>query len=262
MTSQAAPKSIKALVSWAHKDESWTKKESAAWEAEVMEFTLALRQNGIDADIDLFYSHDNLADWTRFGQKAVEESEYVLVAISKAWAERWSGTNKPNVGAGVAVEADTLKGLFNSDQDALQNKLKIVVLGSKSASEIPHDMARFQRFPVDVYQPETFTDLLRTLTNQPYYVKPPLGNVPVLSPAVTKAPRQLAKSDVLSSPRAMSPARPISAPKPLDPEKLKHDYDFLSAELKLGHADTAKVLKKMSRIRQQLQALDEDGASP
>ncbi|MDP9983884.1 hypothetical protein J2W14_003307 [Pseudarthrobacter oxydans] len=255
LTTTAVSKSLKVLVSWAHKDESWNTKETAAWETEVMDFALVLRHNGIDADVDLFYSHDKLADWTRFGQKAVEESEYVLVAMTKAWAERWSGTNKPNVGAGVAVEADTLKGIFNTNQDSLQNKLKIVVLASKGASDIPHDMARFQRFHVDVNKPETFTDLLRTLTNQPYYVKPPLGNVPVLSPAVRRAPRQLA-SDALSPSRAMSPRLVSPHEPPADPENLKQEYDFLSAELKLGHADTTKVLKKMSKIRQQLQELE------
>jgi hypothetical protein len=241
-------KPIKVLVSWAHTDKGWSKDETDAWEAEVMKFTLGLIDSGIDADLDLFHAHDNLADWTRFGQKAVEESDYVLVAMSKPWAERWSGNNKPTVGAGVAVEADTLKGIFSANQDALQNKLKIVVLASKKADDIPHDMNRFQRFGIDAEKRETYTDLLRTITNQPLYVKPKLGKVPVLAPAALGP-------SVSSSAVGISASKPpVSAPR-TDTAALKQEYDFLSAELKLGKSsdkDLKPLLRRMSILRGQL----------
>lgn len=149
-----------------------------------MEFTTALRSMGIDADIDLFHSHKSDADWTRFGQKAVLESDFVLVAITDAWAERWSGVNSPRLGAGAVVEADALKGSFIRHQAELQKKLKLVLLGEQSPRCIPEDMARFTYFQVDVDDFDTYEDLLRTLTGQPYYDKPELGEVPILPPAV------------------------------------------------------------------------------
>ncbi|WP_315913953.1 hypothetical protein [Arthrobacter sp. lap29] len=252
MTPPTTAKPIKVLVSWAHKGEGWSEEATIAWQHEVMTFTMELRQNGIDADIDLFYAHDNLADWTRFGQMAVEKSDYVLVAITEAWAQRWSGTNKSHVGAGVAVEADTLKGLFNSDQLALQKKLKIVVLGDRSASEIPHDMARIQRFSIDVHKSETYDDLLRTLTEQPFFVRSPLGNVPVLSPAVvtssTSRPPKTVSSASLSTAQAQVNAR----------QSLKDEYNALSAELKIGMdpEDTSHALRRMSSLRKKLNMFD------
>lgn len=253
-------KPIKVLVSWAHTDKGWTEDETAAWEAEVMQLTLGLIESGIDADVDLFHSHDNLADWTRFGQKAVEESDYVLVAMSKPWAERWFGNNKPTVGAGVAVEADTLKGIFIENQDTLQNKLKIVVLASKKADDIPHDMNRFQRFKIDVEDRGTYTDLLRTITNQPLYIKPKLGQVPVLAPAALGPSVSIGAvgTGANSAPTSAAPGTEPGAPRKTTAE-LRQQYDFLSAELKLGKSsgeDVKPLLRRMSILRVQLAAME------
>ncbi|QDG68524.1 hypothetical protein NIBR502772_22005 [Pseudarthrobacter sp. NIBRBAC000502772] len=178
---------LKVLVSWAHRGEYWSSQQEKDWEQLVMEFTTALRSMGIDADIDLFHTHEDGADWTRFGQNAVRDADYVLVAITKGWAQRWSGTNSPHVGAGAAVEADTLKGLFIKNQTELQKKLKLVVLGDQSPRCIPEDMARFTYFKIDVDNLDSFEDLLRTLTSQPYYEKPDLGEVPILPPAIRQS---------------------------------------------------------------------------
>lgn len=173
-----------ALVSWAHRGEDWSDEESAAWTQEVVEFAGALRANGIDADLDLFHADDANVDWTRFGPRAVMASEFVVVAISDAWAQRWAGTNSPSVGAGAVAEADALKGLFQKDQSAWQRKVVVVVLPSQSAESIPDDLMRATRFWVDPDQPDTIETLLRTLTGQPQYEKPKLERVPVLPPAV------------------------------------------------------------------------------
>ena len=258
-------KPIKVLVSWAHTAEGWDETETKAWEAEVMAFTLGLRDSGIDADIDLFHSHDKLADWTRFGQDAVEQSDYVLVAMSKPWADRWSGKNKPTVGAGVAVEADTLKGIFTKNQLDLQNKLKIVVLASKDADDIPLDMNRFQRFGIDAYKRDTYTDLLRTITEQPLYPKPKLGKVPVLAPAAlgpTPSPAP-GKQEVIHKQPSSTITIGTSGSRWTKyrkrPSEIKAQYDFLSAELKLGNmskSDMENALATMARLRKMLARME------
>lgn len=256
ITAESAEKPIKVLVSWAHTDKGWSEDETAAWEAEVMRFTLGLIDSGIDADIDPFHAHDSLADWTRFGQKAVEDSDYVLVAMSRPWADRWFGNNKPTVGAGVAVEADTLKGIFVQNQESLQNKLKIVVLASKKADDIPHDMNRFQRFRIDADRRDTYTDLLRTITNQPLYIKPKLGNVPVLAPA--------ALGPSLSSGVTGAGSPNLDYAPKADAAALKQEYDFLSAELKLSKSsdkDLKPLLRRMSILRGQLFVSDKQDNS-
>lgn len=178
------PSTPSALVSWAHRGEGWSDAEAAKWATEVVEFTGALRANGIDADLDLFHAHETDVDWTRFGPAAVSKSEFVIVAISEAWAQRWEGKNNPALGAGAVAETDALKGLFQKDQSAWQRKLMVVILGSQNENVIPNDLMRATRFWVDSDDPDSFETLLRTLTGQPKYVKPDLEKVPVLPPAV------------------------------------------------------------------------------
>lgn len=173
-----------ALVSWAHRGEDWSDEQAAAWTQEVVEFTGALRANGIDADLDLFHADEADVDWTRFGPRSVADSQFVIVAISEAWAQRWSGTNNPSKGAGAVAEADALKGLFQKDQSAWQRKVIVVVLPSESEVAIPDDLMRATRFWVDPDEPDSIETLLRTLTGQPQYAKPQLGRVPVLPPTV------------------------------------------------------------------------------
>ncbi|UJH70916.1 hypothetical protein [Ornithinimicrobium sp. INDO-MA30-4] len=173
-----------ALVSWAHRGEGWSDEEAAKWTQEVVEFTAGLRANGIDADLDLFHAHEAAIDWTRFGPAAVERADYVIVAISEAWAQRWSGANSANVGAGAVAEADALRGLFQVDQNHWQRKVMLVVLPSQDDAAIPKDLMRASRFWVDPEDADSFESLVRTLTGQPLYDKPALGRVPVLPPTV------------------------------------------------------------------------------
>ncbi len=172
------------LVSWAHRGQDWSDQEAAEWTREVVEFAGLLRANGIDADLDLFHAEETDVDWTRFGPLAIASSEFVVVAISEAWAQRWTGENIPTLGAGAVGEADALKGLFQRDQSKWQRKVIVVVLPSQDADCIPDDLRRATRFWVDPDEPDSIDTLLRTITGQPLYQKPELGRIPVLPPTV------------------------------------------------------------------------------
>ncbi|MDR6613088.1 hypothetical protein J2Y42_002524 [Leifsonia sp. 1010] len=177
----------RVLVSWAHRGEGWTDREASDWAREVVEFTGALRANGINADLDLFHSHETETDWTRFGPAQVKDSDFVVIAISEAWAQRWEGTNSLTVGAGAVAEADALKGLFQRDQGAWQRKVIVAILPSQSEDAIPEDLMRATRFWVAPDNPDSLETLVRTLTSQPLYAKPELGEIPVLPPAVAES---------------------------------------------------------------------------
>jgi hypothetical protein len=96
---QAAPT---AVVSWAHSNTDWGRGQTAEWERTVKAFTNLLRAGGIDADLDLFHLSDTSIDWTRWGPNKVRTSDFVIVAISRAWAERWQGINAPHQGVAGA----------------------------------------------------------------------------------------------------------------------------------------------------------------
>lgn len=167
------------FISWAHRHSSWTEDKAGEWESQIASLAATLRRLGIEADVDLFHL-DELLDWTRYGPSSVQSADYVLIAISKAWSERWTGSNSKNEGAGAAAEADTLKGLFARDQEAWQRRVILVMLPSVSAEDVPPDLARVVRVFVDPGDPDSFEPLIRLLTGQPRYPKPALGEVPLL----------------------------------------------------------------------------------
>lgn len=168
------------FVSWAHTQRGWSRQMIQLWQESVATLTSTLRQRfGIDADVDLFHL-DEMVDWTRFGQRSVEQADRVLVVLSRSWAERWSGTNGPTEGAGAAREADTLHGLFSKDQAAWQKKIIIAMLPEVDDSDLPPDLDRVPRVHVDPSDLDSYDSLVRLLTGQPRYRKPSLGSVPEL----------------------------------------------------------------------------------
>lgn len=173
---------LTAFVSWAHSHSSWTKGQTSQWESQVAAFAALLRRLGIGADVDLFHL-DEPQDWTRYGPREVVNAKFTLVVMSQAWAERWSGTNSPREGAGAAAEADTLRGLFARDQEAWQRRVVVVMFPEVASDIVPPDLQRVARVPVDPASPDSFEPLIRLLTEQPRYPKPPVGAIPVLNVA-------------------------------------------------------------------------------
>lgn len=168
------------FVSWAHTQKGWNRQMIQFWQESVATLASTLRQRfGIDADVDLFHL-DEMVDWTRFGQRSVEQADRVLVVLSRSWAERWSGTNGPTEGAGAAREADTLHGLFSQNQEAWQKKIIIAMLPEVEDSILPPDLDRVPRVRVDPSDLDSYDNLVRLLTGQPRYRKPSLGSVPEL----------------------------------------------------------------------------------
>ncbi len=168
-------RAVKAVVSWAHED--------GDWQATVAEFAFELRKLGIDADIDLIHLQDRAVNWTTYGPRAIQESDFVLIAVSAAYKERWEGTNAPGTGAGAAREANTLKTLFGDDQEAFYGKVKIVILPEATTDDIPTELkAVVHRFPIATIDEPGLEGLLRVLTDQPEFVAPPVGSVPLLPP--------------------------------------------------------------------------------
>jgi len=123
---------VKGLVIWSH--------GADAWAETILVFTSILRGLGIDADVDLYHAHDADIDWTTYGPQAIEDSEYVLLAVSAAYKQRWEGHNDPSTGAGTAREANVLKALFNDDQEAFRRKVKVIVLPGATVHDIPSEL--------------------------------------------------------------------------------------------------------------------------
>lgn len=193
------------LISWAHRNPDWTSEQAQQWEDTVRAFAELLVKYGVGVELDLWYLHDSGTDWTRFGQDKVRASDFVLIAVTAAWRERWEGKNKPTEGAGAVAEADTLKGLFEEDQEAFQRKAMIAILPGSSGDNIPSELRRLSRFPIDELTRAGVDDLLRTLFRKPRYVRPALGAVPDLAPEEPAQPVPLTSASA-GEPRAAEPA--------------------------------------------------------
>ncbi len=113
------------FVSWAHSDRGMASHIREEWSALIYEFCAALIANGINAEADLFNLSDPSINWQNFGPQAIANADYVFVAVSRGWTERYEGTNPPTEGAGAAREADNLKGMFDRDQNEFQKKVKL-----------------------------------------------------------------------------------------------------------------------------------------
>jgi SEFIR domain len=169
------------FVSWAHSGEQW--------QETIGDFTVQLRRLGIAADVDLFEAHNPDVNWATYGPQAIERNDFVIIAVNPAYRERWEANNDPHTGSGAAREANVLKGLFNRDQDAFYSKVKIVILPGADSDDIPTELlAAPQRFEIAEISPDGLEDLIRTLTGQPAFPRPTVGQVPVLPPKLTDQP--------------------------------------------------------------------------
>jgi DNA helicase-2/ATP-dependent DNA helicase PcrA len=157
------------------------------WTAKVVRFAESLRRNGVDAELDLWHESDTGTDWTRWGQQQIADSEFVVVALSTAWKQRWEGSESPTVGAGATAEANALKGIFQANRDDFQNKVLLALLPGVTQSDVPYDLFHLYRVEVPSFDVDGLESLLRSIFKAPTYSKPPLGDIPEFASSVLSA---------------------------------------------------------------------------
>ena len=200
-----------AVILWAHGDPAWTPDQAHQWSGTVLAFASLLRRLGIDADLDLFHSSDP-TDWSRFGPKAVRESDFVLVAVTAMWRRAWDGDLGSSESAGAAGETNELRGLFQADREEFLRRVIPVLLPGVPNEAMPSDLratAHWSR--VASLDDDGIEDLYRRLTGQPAYPKPPLGKRRVLSPRFPVAGHDGVAGEVRATEDALAslPADPV-----------------------------------------------------
>lgn len=171
-----------AAVLWAHSDPDWQAEQREHWKESILRLTRLLRDNGIDADLDLFHGHEP-TDWARFGPRAIEASDWVLVVVSPEWRRAFQGSNNPTESAGTVGEANTLLGMFKNDQAEFRRRVVLVLLPGREKSDIPPGLvATTPHVRVPSLTSEGLEDLLRILHGRPAYPKPVPGPAPELAP--------------------------------------------------------------------------------
>lgn len=167
----------------------------------------ALRTVGaIDADADIFHPNE---DWTRWGPAQVAASDFVLVIPSPAWRDAWIGNGDPERNRGVRAEADAVRSIEQAGRAEFQKRVRLIMLPGSSDADIPVGMHGIARHYVSGFEQVDLEELLRDLTDQPKFVKPPLGEVPVFPPAMTTHTPDVAQLE--KGIAAGSPPAPVDA---------------------------------------------------
>jgi hypothetical protein len=268
---------LTALVSWAHDPNPGIGAD--AWRDAVLDLVTGLRQHGgVDADVDLFHFSDPDVDWTRWGPRAAQDRDLVLVAVNRAWCDRWEGRNNPCVGAGAVAEADVLHGQFDKNQDGFQRRVVLILLPGASEQDIPDGLRRLRRVQIDDCRAATMTALARQLRNEPDYVPVHLTPAPDLSTTATEPGRPLTTGSPDAAHRAVTYTRNVAESLTISdhaqalvsrPEQLPA-LEIRSAVLRSAQrqlsptpvgADAPRALELRSDIAQQLEGLSQQVAA-
>jgi len=82
----------------------------------------------------------------------------------------------PTVGAGAVAEADTLKGIFGTNQNEFQRKTLLALLPDVPGDVVPEDLNRLLRFRIAELTRDGIDDLLRAVLAHRNTSRPPSGH--------------------------------------------------------------------------------------
>lgn len=188
-----------AFISYAFSSSSRDRRDLERWRKTVLDFAILLCGLGIDADVDQFYEHDARVDWSRFGTKAAREKDFVLLAVSPEYRERWEGRNPPDEGPGSVREIDELMGQFDADQQRFRTRVHVVVLPGADVQDVPAQLRGLHRTVLLELSPAAVEPLYRVLTGQPATPKPAIGPLRRLPPRALDQQQEEAISEAEKS---------------------------------------------------------------
>jgi hypothetical protein len=172
------PAPPRVLISYAH--------ESPQHQADVLRLYKLLRENGVDAQLDLVAAEEP-RDWAQWTTDEIRRADHVLMIISPSYKRRFESDEAADVGAGVRWEARIIRDAIYRDQAGARRKFLTVLLPGGRREDIPDSLQPGAGSPylVDDFTLEGAKTLIRWLTKQPGYVAPELGLIPHLTPVAT-----------------------------------------------------------------------------
>ncbi len=175
INSTASP--VRVFISYSH--------DSPAHKQRVLQLANALRDNGIDAELDQYHEHAPPPQgWPRWCEEQLrpQNAAYVLMICTKSYHDRIEGQVPANEGRGVFWEGGII---YSYVYDAKLNARFIpVLLEGASEDNIVVPMRGYAAYRLTAFDlaDEQFESLLRRLTQQPAVIKPILSPPPALPP--------------------------------------------------------------------------------
>jgi hypothetical protein len=168
-------RSARVFISYAHDNERHVQS--------VLAFAEFLCLCGIDVHLDR-WDLDRRRDWYQWASGQVHGADYVIVVASPMCRRVGDGDIENTRHRGLQSEMALLRELLHSDRARWTAKLLPVVLPGGAVSDIPRFLQpqTADHFLVDSLTVHGAEDLIRTITGQPPYRRPPVGKPTVLPP--------------------------------------------------------------------------------
>jgi hypothetical protein len=165
----------RVFISYAHDDE-WHKEA-------VRGFAELLARSGFDVHLDR-WDLEERRDWYLWAIRQLRLADFVIPVASPLCRRVGDGDVPDTMNRGMQSELALLREYLHGDRSVWQRKILPVVLPGGSVSDLPKFL---QPQTADHYQITALTvdgaeDLLRVLTAQPPYARPPAGPPVVLPP--------------------------------------------------------------------------------
>jgi hypothetical protein len=175
----AAPRRVGArprvFVSYAH--------DSAEHKEDVLVFCEFLVEFGIDVRLDQWHL-DERRDWQRWAAIQILRADFVIVIASPVCRLVGNGNVVLNVHRGLQSELRLLYELYHTDPETWIRRILPVVFPGRSIDDIPLFLQprTADHYCITDFSVDGAEELLRILTRQPSYQRPPQGNLPILPP--------------------------------------------------------------------------------
>lgn len=156
----------KVFISYSH--------QSAEYENKILEFANHLRNEGIDANIDL-YEESPAEGWPRWMENQIKNSDFVLIVNSKSYYEKFYSESSRGVSWEVSIVYQQLY-----DASVINKKFIPVFFDKEEEQYILTPLKAFTFY--NVGEEDGFEKLYWRLRGVSRIQKPPLGNLKPLSP--------------------------------------------------------------------------------
>jgi TIR domain len=165
------PAPPRVLISYAH--------ESPKHMADVERLYKLLRENGVDAQLDLI-GDEEPRNWALWMTTEIARAEHVLMIISPSYKRRFESDEPEELGAGVRWEARIIRDAIYRDQAGARRKFLTVLLPGGRREDIPDSLEPGAGSPYQV-KDFSFTGaerLIRWLKREPARLPSKLGAIP------------------------------------------------------------------------------------
>lgn len=165
---------------------SWDNKEHKDW---VRKLAADLQRNGVDVSLDQWDTHPGI-DLTEYMETCIRESDYVLLICTPTFAKKANASR-----GGVGYEKNIVTGEIFEGAASPKKFVPLLRAGEPTDSRPSYLKSKaYVDFRNDSRFDKSLEELLRHVYASPKYIKPPLGEKPLLESATIEGRQEAGQS--------------------------------------------------------------------